>query len=317
MIAPSSRRWLSIPLLAVFVLPLTGLALTGCGNGKAAGFFQFHGTITKTKMNADGSTTTTTEEYDDWDEMKEALAVSAKELRATTKELLATLVDVPPPGQVKLGDLSEELAGYEGKAAFDFVGRLAGRVEGDGMVEDEGGFSYVQIGVPSYDEFFKASAEFHAFVVQTRESVLKLRALAQARIQATTNGRIDAKMSLGDVVALALRQTGDAGGSVGGKAKGALSGAFESGEGVPDDLLEMRDLALSVGRSAPQFVQKTHRLIQTGRQLVTAAPSSITNPKTVLHIDLIVKGLEGSVRVIGDSGKLLGDLVKQIGTLKT
>lgn len=305
-----SRRWFTLPLLTV-------LAVSGCGNGKAAGLFQFHGTITKTTVNADGTTTTKTEEYDDWDEMKEALAASAKELRATTKELITTLVDVPPPGEVKLGDLSPELAGYEGKAAFDFVGRLAGRVEGDGRVEDEAGFSYVRIGVPSYDEFFRAAAEFHAFVVQTRESVLKLRALAQARIQATMNGRVDAKMSLGDVVALALRQAPDAGGSVGGKAKGALSGAFESGEGVPDDLLEMRDLALSIGRSAPQFVQKTQALVQTGRQLVTAAPSSITNPKVVLHLDLIVKGLEDSVRVIGDSGKLLGDLAKQLATLKS
>ncbi|MCX4243407.1 hypothetical protein [Paraliomyxa miuraensis] len=304
----SSRRWLSLPLLAALALP-------GCG-GKLKQFVHFEGQITKSKMNADGSVTTTTETYDDWDEMKEALAASAKELRATTKELISTLVDVPPPGEVKLGDLSPEFSAYEGKAAFDFVGKLVGRVEGDGTVEGEGGFTYVQIGVPTYDEFFKASAEFHAFVVQTRESVLKLRALAQARIQATMNGRVDAKMSLGDVVALALKQAPDAGGSVGGKAKGALGGAFESGEGVPDDLVEMRDLALSIGRSAPQFVEKTQRLIQTGRQLVTGAPSSITNPKTVLHIDLIVKGLEDSVRVIGDSGKMLGDLAKQLATLK-
>jgi hypothetical protein len=302
MMEPTSRRWrrwLSLPLL-------TALALPGCGNGKAAGFFQFHGTITKTTMNADGSTTTTTKEYDDWDEMKEDLAIAGKELRATTKQLIAKLTEAPPPGQVKLGDLSPDLAQFEGNAAFDFLATAEG--DGDGPA-----FSYVQIGVPSYDEFFKAAAEFHAFVFQTRESILKLRALAQARIQATVNGRVDAKMSLGDVVALALRHSGGAG-----DAAGAAAGRLgaELGEGVPDDLLQMRDLALSIGRSAPEFVDKTQALIQSGRQLVTAAPSSILNPKTVIHIDLIVKGLDDSVRVVGSSGKLLGEMIKQLATLK-
>jgi hypothetical protein len=172
----------------------------------------------------------------------------------------------------------------------------------------------VQIGVPSYDEFFKAAAEFHAFVFQTKQSILKLRALAQARIQATTGGRVEAKMSLGDVVALALRQAPGAAG----KAAGSAAGSFgaELGEGVPDDLVEMRDLALSIGRSAPEFVSKTKRLVETGRQLVTAAPSSIINPKVVLHLDLIVKGLEDSVKVVGSSGKILGELVKELGTLR-
>lgn len=294
----SSSRWLCIPLL-------TALALPGCGNGKAAGFFKFEGHITKTKVNADGTTTTETQEFDNWDDMKAALAVSAKELRETTKELITTLVEAPPPGQVHLGDLSESFASYEGDPNFDFLVTA----EADA---DHPAFSYVQIGVPSYDDFFRAAAEFHAFVFQTKESILKLRALARARIQATTNGRVEAKVSLGDLVALALRNSGDKGKAVG----GALGVGGEAGEGVPDDLLAMRDLALSIGRSAPTFVQKTQALVSTGQQLVMAAPSSITNPKTVLHIDLIVKGLEDSVKVVGSGGKMLGELVRDLSTLE-
>ena len=214
---------------------------------------------------------------------------------------------MPPPGQVKLGDLSANFAQYEGSALFDFLAPGAG----EGNVD---GFTYVQIGVPSYDEFFKAAAEFHAFVHQTKESILKLRALAQARIQATMNGRVEAKMSLGDVVALALRQAPGGAGDAAGRAAGAFGA--ELGEGVPDDLVEMRDLALSIARSAPEFVDKTQRLVETGRQLVTAAPSSIVNPKVVLHIDLIVKGLEDSVKVVGSSGKMLVELVRELGTLR-
>lgn len=280
------------------------LNLASCGNGKAAGFFKFEGHITKTKVNADGTTTTEHQEFDNWEDMKAELAVSAKELRATTKELLVKLTEAPPPGHVTLGDLSPSFAEYEGNANFDFLA-LA---EADDP--EHPAFTYVQIGVPSYDEFFKAAAEFHAFVFQTKEAILKLRALAQARIEATMNGRVEAKMTLGDVVAIALGQSGQTGKDVG----GALG--FESGEGVPDDLLAMRDLALSLGRSAPLFVEKTTHLVQAGQQLVAAAPSSITNPKTVLHLDLIVKGLEESVSVVGGSGKILGELVKQLSTLR-
>jgi hypothetical protein len=46
------------------------------------------------------------------------------------------------------------------------------------------------------------------------------------------------------------------------------------------------------------------------------APSSIVNPKVVLHLDLIVKGLEDSVRVVGDSGRMLGELVRELATLR-
>ncbi len=282
--------WLCAPLL-------TTLALGGCGNGKAAGFFNFHGTITKTKTDENGRTVTETQEFDNWADMKEALAVSAKELRATTKDLISKLTEAPPPGQVKLSDLSASFADFEGDANLDFLASA----ESD---PDHPAFSYVRIGVPSFDDFFQAAAEFHAFVYQTHEAIDKLRALARARIQATTGGRVKAKISLGDLVSLALEKSGH----------GELAG--EAGEGVPDDLLQMRDLGLALGRSAPQFVQKTQRLIQTGRALVVAAPSSITNPKTVLHLDLIKKGLEDSVLVVGDSGKLLGDMVKQLGTLR-
>ena len=89
-------------------------------------------------MGSDGSMTTETKECDDWNEMKEELAVSAKELHATTKALIGTLTDVPPPGQVALGDLSSEFARFEGKVAFDFL--RAGATE-----SNVDGFAYVRV----------------------------------------------------------------------------------------------------------------------------------------------------------------------------
>ena len=257
---------------------VAALLLSGCS------MFKFHGTITTTKT-VDGKTTTTTEEFDDWEEMKVAMDKAAKELRGTTKELLTKLVEAPPPGEVHLADLGSSLAGYEGNTHLDFVGnaRAAG----------EEGFTYVQIGVPSYDAFFKSTAEFHGLVYQTRESIKHLRASAKAAL-----GRdYRAKMTLGEAVNAAI--------AVGG----------EAGLAVEGQLTETRQLAVILAGTAPSFVDKTQGLIATGQQLIAGAPASITNPKTVLHLDLIVKGLGQSVKVIEDSGKLLIELVRDLATL--
>lgn len=254
------------------------LLLSGCS------MFKFHGTITKTKT-VDGQTVTTTEEFDDWQEMKAAMDKSFKELRGTTKELLTKLVEAPPPGEVHLADLSPNLASYEGNTNLDFVGNA--RASG------EDGFTYVQIGVPTYDAFFKSTAEFHGFVYQTRESIKHLRLSAKAAL-----GRdYKAKMSLGDAVNAAVAQGG------------------EAGLAVEGQLAETRELAMVLGGSTPNFVQQTQGLISSGQQLIAGAPSSITNPKTVLHLDLIVKGLGQSVAVVKDSGGLLVELGRDLATL--
>ena len=58
-----------------------------------------------------------------------------------------------------------------------------------------------------------------------------------------------------------------------------------------------------------QLAAKAGETAQTGMALVASAPSQILNPKLVLHIDLIVKGLEQSVSLVKDTGSLLGKMV--------
>lgn len=283
------------PLYRALVLPigrdepmqmttqLCGLAaavlLSGCS------MFQFHGTVTTTKT-VDGQTTTTTEEFDDWEEMKVAMDAAGKELRGTTKELLTKLVEAPPPGEVHLADLSPTLADYEGNDNLDFVGHA--RTSG------EGGFTYVQIGVPTYDTFFKSAAEFHGFVYQTRESIKHLRASAKSAL----GRKYTAKMTLGEAVDAAVAEGG------------------EAGLAVEGQLTETRELAMALAGSAGGFADKTQGLVSSGQQLIAGAPSSITNPKTVLHLDLIVKGLGQSVRVVEDSGELLIELAQDLATIR-
>lgn len=255
------------------------LGLAGCS------MFQFKGTVTTTKT-VNGKTTTTTREFENWEEMKQAMDEAGKELRGTTKELITKLTEAPPPGEVKLGDLAPTLASYEGNANLDFVSSARAHGEHE--------FSYVQIGVPTYDAFFKACAEFHAFVFQTRETVRHIRGIAKARL----GGSYNAEMSLGATLDAAMATDG------------------EAGEGVEGGITEGRALAMALAQTAPMFVQKTQALVSSGQQLIAGAPASITNPKTVLHLDLITKGLGQSVKVVGESGKLLGEATRDLGSLK-
>ena len=254
------------------------LPLAGCS------MFQIKGTVTTTKT-VNGKTTTTTREFENWEEMKQAMDAAGKELRGTTKELITKLTEAPPPGEVHLKDLTPALASYEGDS-LDFVGKARASGEHE--------FNYVQIGVPSYDEFFKAAAEFHAFVYQTRESVKYARGLAKARLA----GEYQAEMTLGAALDAAVAADG------------------EAGHGVGGGIAESRDLAVALAGSAPTFVEKTQKLIAAGQQLIAGAAASITNPKTLLHLDLITKGLGQSVKVVGESGKLLAEATKDLGSVR-
>lgn len=61
-----------------------------------------------------------------------------------------------------------------------------------------------------------------------------------------------------------------------------------------------------------QFVAQTEHLVATGQALITNAPSSLTNPKVVAHLDLVKEGLTDSVKVIGASAGELKELGKSL-----
>ena len=43
--------------------------------------------------------------------------------------------------------------------------------------------------------------------------------------------------------------------------------------------------------------------------LVASAPTQILNPKLILHLDLIIQGLEQSVSMVEDTGTILSEIV--------
>lgn len=208
-----------------------------------------------------GQTEVKQREAKNWSEFEEAMGEVAtdfsdvaKEVGKTTNELAKALVEAPPPGRVKLGDLSPDLQKYEGNRRFDFV--YAASQKTDAPYD----FSYVQIGVPSYDEFFRTAAEVYALAFQMTETARRIRFAREAKME-------------------------------------------EGEDGYGKDLDTLWKL---VGTQASQVLSKTTEFVGKGQALIASAPSSIMNPKTVLHLDLIVEGLEQSIGLIKDSANMVG-----------
>ena len=82
----------------------------------------------------------------------------------------------------------------------------------------------------------------------------------------------------------------------------------ENGD-VVDTGKDLSTLWKAVAPLGVQLAKKTGEFASAGVQLVASAPKQITNPKLVLHIKLIVKGLDQSVGLVKDTGKLLVGIV--------
>jgi len=223
-------------------------------------------------------------EFDSLEELPGAMKELGGAMAQTTELLVEKLVEAPPPGEVKLADIDPSLAQLENDPTVNFL--LAAK-----SLEPPIEFKYVQIGVPSYDEFFRKSAELYAVMYQTKQTIHNLRILAATRAGQT-------QLPTGPV-----KNAVDA----------ALTAAMTP-EGLQVDakLRGLANVAMTVARSARSTVTAVQELIAAGQQLIAAAPSSITNPKTVLHLDLIVQGLGQSLQMVGESGKILFEIVPDL-----
>jgi hypothetical protein len=225
-----------------------------------------------------------TVEFDSLEELPGALTETAGAFADTTSQLIVELTEAPSPGAVRLGQLDPGLARFEGKEGFDFLAQASQEA---GVQK----FVYVQIGVPSYDVFFKDCAEFYALTFQTTQAVGRMRKLAGQLLEADVSRAVD------------LRAT--------------VSHALEQ-PAAPQDMQArmslqlMGDMASVLSSGVQALVAKTQQLIASGEQLIMGAPASITNPSTVLHLDLIVQGLRDSLAMIVESGKLVPELVGQL-----
>lgn len=252
-----------------------------------------HGKIVTT-MTENGHTTVHEHDFKNWSEFKEAMGETAtdfsdfaKKVGAVTAELVKKLVDVPPAGHVRLGDLDPSLKPFEGDVRYDYlkVATMQPHPAYD--------FSYVRIGMSDYDAFFKASAEMYATAYQLMETGRHI-LLARA---AAANQSPDRGVNAGTTHV----------------PKSAVESALSelkasSRSDVVQSAQQLATLYGSVVTLGAGLASKSAETVQTGLALVAGAPKQILNPKLVLHLKLIVKGLSESVALVKDTGGLLGRL---------
>lgn len=262
----------------LLVLAIAGALCSGCS------LFEVKGK-THMKVTKNGETVMEKEvEFDSLEELPGALKETAGAFGETTAMLIKELTEAPPPGSVRLSTLNPGLARFEGQQGFDFLMQASQEAGADK-------FQYVQIGVPSYDMFFKDCAEFYALVFQVTQAVGRMKRLAGHLLQTDVSAAVDVR----SVVEQALGV-----------------------QAAPQDMQAnmslklMADMASVLSSSIQALVAKTQQLIASGEQLIMGAPASITNPKTMIHLDLIVQGLRDSVSMVVESGKLVPELVNNL-----
>ena len=219
------------------------------------------------------------------DQLPEQLGKAGEELGAVTAKMAKELTDVPPPGQVKLSDLHPSFAKYEGKKGVDFLAH--GNKNPDGSRIE---FTYVRLGQPSYDDFFKTAQEIYAICWQTKQTVHRLREASAAVL----NTQVDASAQLK------------------GQVDKALGAEASADADVIAEIKSLSEIAQNLSVLVSQLVGKVSKLVSAGEALVAGAASSITNPKVIAHLDLVKDGLTDSVKVIKESGTLMVSLGKEL-----
>jgi hypothetical protein len=227
----------------------------------------------------------------DWegtlDQLPSQLGKAGKELGEVTAAMAKELTEVPPPGKVALGDLHPSLAKYTGRHGADFL--IDAKDDAGNAIT----FQYVRLGVKSYDDFFRTAAEVYAILYETTQVVSQLRQQS-AKI-------LDAKV--------------DAGAELKGSVDKALGAQVDAK--ATSRLRDLSEVASALAVLVPELASKVAELVRTGEALVASAATSLTNPKVVANLGLVKTGLVDSVKVIKESGGLLGGFAASLGGFRS
>lgn len=221
---------------------------------------------------ADGTETHYHKDVEDFDDVKELASDAAHAASEVTRDMIITLTEVPPPGNVTLASLSPSFSQFEGSER-DYVA-LA-------KTKEPEKFQYVQIGVAGYDAFFRACAEFYAYVYQSTELLLGL----QGKLNATLSGAASGKMNLSERLDAAI---------------------LTANVDLKAQLEWERVVAVQVATLVPSFIEKGKNVVVSAKQLIDDSQNALNAPQLIAHISLIVKGVKASASMAVESGKLIG-----------
>lgn len=223
---------------------------------------------------------------DVFEDMPAELGSATTELAETVTQLVKEIGELPAPGKIELKDVAPDLAAFQGKRGADFLA-FAHDAKGKALA-----FQYVKIGVPEYDDFFRAAEETYAAAYQATQVLANAKRLASKAL----GTKIEPGPDFKNQVAAAI-------------AKGGPPAQVE-------ELKALDQIAKSLAKILPDMQAKISKLLAAGEALVAAAPSSITNPKVVAHIGKVKEGVTRSAHLIKASGGLLTNLAKDFSSFK-
>jgi hypothetical protein len=210
------------------------------------------------------------------------------DLSVVTAELVKQLTDVPPPGHVKLADLAPGLQKYDARPDVNFLINAKDEKTGEPIP-----FEYVKIGAQDYDAFFQTAQEIYALVYESTQAISQMRQLAAQIL----NDKLDASTELWAQID---------------KVRAKLTGGAQVDSELVSRFNSLVDLGGVLTKLVPAVGQKAIKLAQQGQALVMNAQSSITNPKVLLHLDLIKKGIIASAKAMKNSGEVLVDFGQKL-----
>jgi hypothetical protein len=76
-------------------------------------------------------------------------------------------------------------------------------------------------------------------------------------------------------------------------------------------------MTASLAVVVPRIVNKVSALVSQGQALIASAPTSLTNPKVATHLSLVRDGLTSSIKVISESGSLMGKMSGELSGFKS
>jgi hypothetical protein len=71
-------------------------------------------------------------------------------------------------------------------------------------------------------------------------------------------------------------------------------------------------LGSTLARAIGEFIERAAALVAAAAKLVAGAAANITNPKVLLHLDLVVQGIRQAGEMVGKTAELLGKISAEL-----
>lgn len=272
---------------SALVLTASGFLLAGCAATKSA----FNSVLGLSGPEVSEETLAKRTTIDGLMAVPPSFDRTGKQLAALIAFISGRLAEAPAPGEVTLGDLSPELASFQG-TDLDFI------TKGKECELPER-FQYLRIGVPEYDQFFQSVAELHALAFQARFTVARTREVCNALLDRADDPTVAITALLSSALGVNPVNASSATLELMDKLRGA------------DELIEILEVIL------PAFEEKGKAVADSAEALWKDPGGVLDDPAIAITSMHIVTAIKESAALVLETVDLLGQTVQEITNVGT